>query len=96
MGDQVPVKKWGLGFICQLKPCQFHYKPPVEDGREHFGFIAQDVDMIAPKEKFGFVANVQGLNYVNYNEFIGPMVTAIQELEARVKELEDQAHSHRR
>jgi len=81
---------FGLDFIRKLKPCKWRYIEPLDDGVEHFGFIAQDVDAIAPKEKYGFV--VYGENEMlglAMTEFIGPIVKAVQELDAKIIELEE-------
>ncbi|KKK55334.1 hypothetical protein LCGC14_3075600 [marine sediment metagenome] len=83
---------FGLDFIRKLKPCKWRYKPPLDDGVEHFGFIAQDVDEIAPKEKYAFVVGGQDndLHGMHLGEFIGPLTKAIQELDAKVTELENE------
>ena len=86
---------FGLDFIRKLKPCKWRYKPPLDDGVEHFGFIAQDVDEIAPKEKYAFVVGGQDndLYGMHLGEFIGPLTKAIQELDAKVTELENELKS---
>jgi hypothetical protein len=71
---------------------------PVEGKRTHYGLIAQEVaqavqasgvvdfggyvqaDMNDPESELG----------LNYSEFIGPLIKAVQELSARVKDLEAQ------
>lgn len=59
------------------------------DGKLHFGFIAQDVDEIAPKEIYGFVGqDERGYLNIHYWEFIGPIVKAIQELNDKIEKLE--------
>lgn len=85
---------FGLEFIKKLSPCKWRYKPPLDDGLEHFGFIAQDVDALASHKKYGFVVlGENGIYGLHLTEFIGPMVQAIQELEARVAELEDMSNA---
>jgi len=80
---------FGLEFIKQLKPCKWRYLPPLDDGVEHFGFIAQEVDEIAPHDEFGFVViGNDGIYGLRLTEFIGPIVKAIQELEERITKLE--------
>jgi len=80
---------FGLEFIKQLKPCKWRYLPPLDDGVEHFGFIAQEVDELVPHDKYGLVViDKDGTYGLRLTEFIGPMVKAIQELEERIAELE--------
>jgi len=80
---------FGLEFIKRLKPCKWRYLQPLDDGVEHFGFIAQEVDELVPHKKYGVVVvDGNGIYGLRLTELIGPMVKAIQELEAKVAELE--------
>jgi len=80
---------FGLDFIKKLNPCKWRYLPPLDDGVEHFGFIAQEVDEIVSHEQYGFVVKGEdGMYRIRLTEFIGPLVKAIKELEQRVAELE--------
>lgn len=85
-------KEFGLEFIRELRPCRWRYVAALDDGREHFGFVAQDVDEIAPKAEYGFVSVGEDGVYLKLNlfEFIGPIVKAIQELDERIKRIEEQ------
>ena len=83
-----PMIDFGLDFIRRLKPAKWRYQAPLNDGRDHFGFIAQDVDKIASKEDFNFVTVREGYYAINYYEFIGPIVKAVQELADKVEKLE--------
>ena len=81
--------KFGLDFIRKLKPCTFRFNAPLDDGREHAGFIAQDVDEIVDGKKYGFVGkDKDGIYSLGYMEFIAPMVKAIQELDEKIRGLE--------
>jgi len=80
---------FGLDFILNLKPCKWRYKEPLDDGVEHFGFIAQEVDGLAPKERYGFVVINDGQYGLVMTEFIGPIVKAIQELNDKIQRLEE-------
>ena len=82
-------KKWGLEFLRMLKPAKWKYKVPLNDGKVHFGLIAQDVDKVASRTDYGFVGFKSGYMTINYNEFVGPIIKAIQELDERLKKLED-------
>jgi hypothetical protein len=83
------MKKWGLEFIRKLKPCYWKYKhPPLNDGKTHFGVVAQDVNAIASRQDFAFVGFKGEYLTVNYYQFIGPMIAAIQQLDKKIKKLE--------
>jgi hypothetical protein len=85
---------WGLGFIRKLKPCFWKYRnPPLNDGKYHFGMVAQDVDKVASRDDYGFVSTGsfydEGLRLkLNYEEFVGPLIAAVQQLDQKVKVLE--------
>lgn len=88
-------------FIMSLAPCSYKYNP---NGRNHFGFIAQDVETVLSGTvgdagilvKRPLNDNIEvNLNddstYVNslrYEEFIAPIVQVIQEQEERLEEQE--------
>lgn len=81
---------FGIDFIRMLKPCKWRYKQPLDDGVEHFGFIAQEVDKIASHKDYGFVILQDGGLYaLKLSEFIGPIVKSIQELDARISAIEE-------
>jgi cell division septum initiation protein DivIVA len=86
---------FGLKFIRKLKPCNWRYKPPMDDGVRHTGFVAQDVDELVSHKEYGFVVMKEGYMHLSLQEFIGPLVKAVQELadenddlRQRVKSLE--------
>ena len=77
---------FGLDFIRKLKPCKWRYKEPLDDGVEHFGFIAQEVDKLAPHNQYAFVViQKDGMYGISLGEFIGPIVRAIQELDEKIE-----------
>ena len=86
------MSEWGTDFLLKLKPCKWRYKTvPLDDGKIHFGFIAQEVDEIASKDKYAFaVTDRQDMYGIRYHEFIGPIVKTIQEQELRIKQLEQE------
>lgn len=81
---------FGLDFIKKLKPCKWRYNAPLNDGRDHFGFIAQEINEIVNKDDYNFVITKEGYFSVNYYEFIGPIVKAIQELAEKIERLENE------
>ena len=84
---------FGLEFVKKLKPCKWKYKAPLNDGKDHFGFIAQEVVELAPKDEYGFVGVKEGYLAIHYMEFIGPLVKAVQELSDKVDKLESDKKS---
>lgn len=80
---------FGLDFIRKLKPCKWRYKGSLDDGVEHFGFIAQEVHSIAPKEQYGFTSTDEyGMYSIHLHQFISPIIKAIQEIDERLTTLE--------
>ncbi len=79
---------FGLEFIKKLKPCKWKYKAPLNDGKEHLGFIAQEIDEIVDRNNYGFVGMKDGFLTIHYMEFIAPLTKAIQELSEKVEKLE--------
>jgi len=81
---------FGLDFIRKLRPCKWRYIEPLDDGVEHFGFIAQEVDGIASKDEYAFVVIEDGVYKIVLGEFIGPIVKAVQELDEKISKLEEE------
>lgn len=90
--EEVEDAPLGLEFIQSLRPRKFRWKDG-EDDREHFGFVAQEVEQALRGRPFGglykrtHAAEHDGLNY---SELIAPLVAAVQQLTTRVRELESQ------
>ena len=72
----------GRRVIEKLKPKSFTWKKTGKDG---MGFIAQDIEKVLPDL---VEADEEGMRAVNYLDIIAPLVDNVQELNARVKELE--------
>jgi len=80
---------FGLEFIKKLKPCTWKYKSgSLSDGKEHVGLVAQDVNEVVDQNKYGFVVMKEGFYAINYYEFIGPLIKAVQELEEKLAKFE--------
>ena len=89
----------GLDFVKKLSPKSYKFNGKT---RTHYGLIAQDIETVLsdinkPTTDFaGFIKGdiseeQDGSNYrygLRYNEFIAPLIKAIQELSAKVEELE--------
>ena len=86
----------GLSFIEDLNPVKYQIVGN-ESGRWHYGLIAQEVKSSVDKFKIqdfgGWVKtdlnDSNSLEALRYEEFISPMIKAIQELAVRVKALEE-------
>ena len=81
---------FGLDFIKKLKPCKWRYKDHLDDGLEHFGFLAQEVDAIASHKVYAFVdyCKADDTYRLRLGEFIGPLAKAIQEIDERLSRIE--------
>ena len=83
----------GLDFICQLEPVRFAWKGG--DGRSHYGLIAQQVADVMARLDTDFGGHVladpadpHSQQALRYDQFIAPLVRAVQELATRVEGLE--------
>lgn len=84
----------GLDFIRALKPVRFHWI--TDDGRTHYGLIAQEVaeavTACGARDFGGHVLSDPGdadsLQALRYDQFIAPLVSAIQTLADRLELLE--------
>jgi hypothetical protein len=85
----------GLSFVLSLRPVSYRWA----DGgrRRHWGLLAQEVkaSLDAAGVDFGGwvladVADPESRQALRYEEFIAPLIRAVQELTARIEELEKQ------
>lgn len=83
----------GLDFIRRLRPVRFHWKDG--DTRTHYGLIAQEVAEAAATLDADFGGHVladphdpTSQQALRYDQFIAPLVKAVQDLAARVEALE--------
>ncbi len=88
----------GLDFICKLKPVSYKWNQNEGedlDTKTHYGLISQDVeDVIIETGKtlddFGAVDKPEkGAMGLSYNQFISPLVKAIQEQQEQIKKLQE-------
>jgi hypothetical protein len=80
----------GLGLVRQLHPVRYRF---VDSGRPGMGFVAQEVAAVAPDI---VAADPQtGMLAMDYSQIIAPLVAAVQELEARVAQLEAELAAER-
>ena len=93
----------GLTFIQALRPVRYRWvqcgyvdesgQPQTRAGiRPHYGLLAQEVQAVMGESDFaGFAYDPDADAYcLRYDEFIAPLIKAVQELAARVEELEAQ------
>lgn len=90
--DIKPLSERFRAFFRHLKPCSFKFTLENTDDKEHFGFIAQEVEEALSEsgiENAGLVnEDDSGIKYLNYTEFIALQTQAIQDLQERVETLE--------
>ena len=86
----------GLEFINKLRPVKYQFIDNTSK-RYHFGLIAQEVKKVVDDlniDDFGGwllddASDPESGQYLRYDEFISPLIKAVQELTARVKALEE-------
>jgi hypothetical protein len=85
----------GLDFIRRLEPVRYAWKGG--DGRHHYGLVAQQVAAIAADLAIDFGGHVlaepdnpDSQQALRYDQFIAPLIKAVQELAERVEGLERQ------
>ena len=82
----------GLDFVNKLKPVSFKWNK--DDGKTHYGLIAQEVeetllDIGKTASDLGAIDKPDGDPMgLSYNEFISPLIKAVQELSAKIETLE--------
>ena len=79
-----------MEFINKLNPISYKWKSKPE--KRHHGLIAQEIrDILDREEEFaGYDYDEETDEYnLGYAEFIAPLIKAVQELSARVEELEN-------
>ncbi len=81
----------GLNFISALEPVSWTWKKN-DDGRTHYGLSAQRTKRAADSlgvDFGGIIYDDKADRYhLSYSEFIAPLISAMQELTARVEQLE--------
>ena len=93
----------GLDFICKLKPVSYKWNQREgenADTKTHYGLISQDVEesVIASGktlDDFGAIDKPEGDDPMglSYEEFISPLVKAIQEQQEQIKILQEKIAS---
>jgi hypothetical protein len=78
-----------LDAVKKMRPMMYEYKDGLDDGVTHFGFLAQDLEELFPKDEYGVVTeDPMGNLAVRYHEIIPMLVKYIHHLEQRVEQLE--------
>lgn len=76
--------------VKKMRPVVYEYRDKFDDGVEHFGFIAQELEELFPMNKFGVVTeDVDGNKMVRYHEIIPMLVKYIHDIEGRLEKLEN-------
>jgi hypothetical protein len=92
--ENITTSDLGLAFINNLTPVKYN---KIGGERTHYGLIAQQVKSVLDEANiadFGGwvisdVNDPEGQQALRYEEFISPLIKAVQELTARVKSLEE-------
>jgi hypothetical protein len=92
--ENILTSDLGLNFINKLNPVKYN---KIGGDRTHYGLIAQEVKSVLDEAKIkdfgGWVISdindAEGQQALRYEEFISPLIKAIQELTLRVKTLEE-------
>ncbi len=89
----IALSDLGLDFVRRLRPVRFEWKGG--DARTHYGLIAQDVAEAAASLDIDFGGHVladpddpASQQALRYDQFIAPLVRAVQELAERLEALE--------
>lgn len=81
--DDIEDAKLGLDFVKKLRPVRWKYKG---DDETHDGLIAQELKAALEGEGVDGAMHVDGeMQGINYGELIGPLIKAVQELDAKVE-----------
>ena len=73
----------GLSWINQLKPIV--YRKNAHPASRLHGFVADEVESITDDDETIIVPDARNIQNIDYNQFIAPLVKAIQELSAEVE-----------
>ena len=86
--ENVTVIDDGLSVIKRLQPKTYNYKPEWQgySNRKHSGFIAQEYQSVIPEGTYN--DEESGKLCIDLAEVIAPLVSAVQQLESRIAELE--------
>lgn len=73
----------GLNEVQQLQPAQYQYKPEagLDEGQEHQGLVAQDVEGVIPE---AVAQDEQGLKGVDYEAVTAALINAVKQLKMEV------------
>ncbi len=89
----------GLDFICKLKPVSYKWNQKEGeslDTKTHYGLISQDVEEVIIEtgktlDDFGAIDKPDGDPMgLSYNEFVSPLVKAIQDLKSEINTLQQE------
>lgn len=75
----IQTADWGLDAIRQLRPVTFNWN---EDGRDGFGFIAEEAHSVNPLFAYSHNGQIEG---VNYSELTSVLASGVQQLDVVVQ-----------
>ena len=82
----------GLEFINKIRPVSYTYINDKQDGKTKYGIIAQEVQEVLKEinnQDFAGIKDEDEYLGADYNQFVAPLIKAIQELTAKVETLEN-------
>ena len=82
----------GLSFINELRPVSYKFKNDKKPEKLKYGIIAQEVQEVLKEsgnENFAGITDKGEYLGADYVQFIAPLIKAVQELSAKVEELEN-------
>jgi hypothetical protein len=81
----------GLEFVNKLRPVKYNYIKDKHDGKTKYGIIAQEVQKVLKEsnnEDFAGIKDSDEYLGADYIQFVAPLIKSVQELSAKVEELE--------
>jgi trimeric autotransporter adhesin len=91
--ENIQTSPLGLDFIKDVRPVLYHRKGNVKEEKE-MGVIAQDLEKVLEKhgfseEQLGMLSkDDKGFYSVRYNDFIAPLIKAVQEQQKLIEQLQ--------
>jgi hypothetical protein len=77
----VPISENKKNFLADLEPVEFEFK---DDNKKHYGFIAQDMELLYPE-----LVNKNNIGYktINYIELIPLLLSKIKDMQKEIDNL---------
>lgn len=76
--------------VDKLNPVSYSWKNKEQDGRQHYGFLAQELEKVLPNL---VITDDKGIQAINYIELIPLLTKSISEQNKRISDLENQLNT---